>query len=98
MTKRRPDPRVVRSALPPLCRVKGKPANAKLRLACVLEHCDKCDEHPLITLTTPGEGTIERYCATHWEQRNMNEYEKEMLDFVLSNTSTNPDAWWHKVS
>ena len=100
MAKRKRDNRYITQALPPLVRLKGEPANRKLCLAVRLEHCDKCDASPLVTTTTPGEGTIVRLCTEHFYAAKRSEYEQEQheqqLEFVRA--QLNSEAWWHKVS
>lgn len=76
MAKRRPDPRVTRSALPPLATVKGVNANKALALAMAQERCShtatvdgvttRCTNlAPVTSFTVPHTGMIKRYCTEH---------------------------------
>jgi len=81
MAKRKRDPRVTTSALPPLMRLKRKTsANADMNLKCKLEKCQhkhtedgveiRCGSTPIVTYTKSGTGTIQRYCLDHLARKN----------------------------
>lgn len=94
MAKRRSDPRVVTSALPPLARLKRKTsANADMNLRCRLEKCQhttttdgvtiRCDNAPIVTYTKNGTGTIGRYCSQHFAEKNERAATQAELDMIL---------------
>lgn len=64
MARRRPDPRVTRSATPPLARVRGKNAQRELVIHVATHKCDKCERTPMVTQTI--EGRIHRRCSRHY--------------------------------
>jgi hypothetical protein len=65
--RRRPDPRVTTSAIPPVARTRGTNPNTALRIKCAEERCTKCKGTGILTSQTVQTSTgvrIVRFCKT----------------------------------